>query len=154
MYIRLALEFHPMDIRKVLIYTVVFVIASQIIHMFSAFLTMDYYKDPSYFAVWSKIMMPGEGAPPMEFYIYSVAFSIVTGLIYGLAYVVMQRSLPGKGVSKGLFFGMLLFLINGIQMAGMFMLVNLPPGLLAIWSLIDGLALFMIAGAAAPYFLD
>jgi len=143
-----------MDIRKVLIYAVVFVIASQLVHMVSTFLTMGYYKDPAYFAVWSRIMMPAQGPPPIDFYVYSVAFAFVTGLVYGLVYVVMQRSIPGRGVSKGLFFGMLLFLLNGIPMAGLYILINLPPGLLAIWALVDGLVLYMIAGAAASYFLD
>ncbi len=143
-----------MDIRKVLIYAVVFVITSQIVHMVSSFLTMDYYKDPAYFAVWSRVMMPTQGPPPMEFYLYSVALAFVTGLVYGLVYEVMQRSIPGKGISKGLFFGMLLFLLNGIPMTGMYILINLPPGLLAIWALVDGLVLYMIAGAAAMYFLQ
>ncbi len=144
-----------MDVRKVVIYSIVFVIISQIVHTVSAALSMPYYQDPAYFPVWSRLMMPLAGPTPMEFFVYSSAVAFLVGIIYGLSYVVMERSLPGKGITKGMYFGVMLFLLAGVpSMLGLYLLINLPPGLLSVWSLVDGLLLYLIAGVAASHFLD
>lgn len=135
-----------MKIWKIIVAGIVFTIIAQVIHTAESFATMDFYKDPTYFSVWSKIMMPGPGAPPMEFYIYSIVFSIITGIIYALVYTVISKSIPGKTIVKqGLFFGFLLFLIGIPWSLTMYLLINLPVLLLAFWAMTT-LIIDLVAG--------
>lgn len=131
---------------KIIIAGIVFAIIAQIIHMAESMLTMNFYTDPIYFAVWSKIMMPGAGAPPMEFYIYSIIFSFITGIIYAIVYSMISKSVPGKTpFSKGLNFGFFLFFIAIPWTLTMYLLINLPAMLLAVWA-ITGLIINIIFG--------
>jgi hypothetical protein len=131
---------------KFIIAGIVFAIIAQIIHTVESMLTMSFYTDPAYFAVWSKIMMPGEGAPPTEFYIYSIIFGIIAGIIYAMIYSMINKSIPGKTITnKGLYFGFLLFLVGIPWSLTMYLLINLPTLLLVAWS-ITSLVIDLIFG--------
>ena len=135
-----------MKIVKILIAGIVFAIIAQIIHTVESMATMSFYTDPAYFGVWSKIMMPGAGAPPMEFYIYSIVFSFITGIIYAIIYSIINKSMPGKTIfNKGLNFGLFLFFIAIPWSLTMYLLINLPAMLLAYWA-ISGLIVNLIFG--------
>jgi hypothetical protein len=134
---------------KIIIAGIAFVIIAQIIHIAESMATMDFYKDPAYFAVWSKIMMPGPGAPPTEFYIYSIIFSMISGIIYALIYSVISKSIPGKtAFNQGLYFGFILFLIGIPWSLTMYLLINLPALLLVAWS-ITSLVIDLVFGVIA-----
>jgi uncharacterized membrane protein YeaQ/YmgE (transglycosylase-associated protein family) len=134
---------------KFIIAGIVFAIIAQIIHTVESMLTMNFYTDPAYFAVWSKIMMPGEGAPPTEFYIYSIIFGIIAGIIYAMIYSMINKSIPGKTITnKGLYFGFLLFLVGIPWSLTMYLLINLPTLLLVAWS-ITSLVIDLIFGVIA-----
>lgn len=134
---------------KFIIAGIVFAIIAQIIHTVESMLTMSFYTDPAYFAVWSKIMMPGEGAPPTEFYIYSIIFGIIAGIIYAMIYSMINKSIPGKTITnKGLYFGFLLFLVGIPWSLTMYLLINLPTLLLVAWS-ITSLVIDLIFGVIA-----
>ena len=49
---------------------VLFGIIALIVHWIFAYVGMDYYLDPAYFPVWSKLMMPTAGPPPASFLYY------------------------------------------------------------------------------------
>lgn len=125
-------------------------IIAEVVRMVEALLTMGYYTDPAYFAVWSKIMMPGAGPPPAEFYYYSVTFAFVTWFIFGFVYEKLGASIHDKNPTrKGLKFGALVFLLTGISgTLTMYLLVNLPAGLLVSWT-ISALLLYLIGGLVA-----
>ena len=132
---------------KIVISGIVFAIIAQIIHTIESFATMNFYTDQAYFAVWSKIMMPTAGPPPTEFYIYSITFSLITGIIYSVVYEMIKKVMPGKTLTnKGLYFGFLLFLLSIPWSLTMYLLINLPSLLLAYWS-ITGLVIDLIGGA-------
>lgn len=134
---------------KIILAAVVYVILSQVLHTASTFLTMGYYTDPNYFPVWSKVMMPGPGPPPATFYYYSIAFSFISGLIYSFVYSRIGCHLKGKALQKGIRYGLGLFLVAGIPtFFTMYLLVNLPFGLLVSWLTIDTLLGYLIAGIA------
>jgi len=125
-----------MKFLKVIIAGIVFAIIAQVIHTVESMATMSFYTNPEYFAVWSKIMMPGEGPPPTEFYIYSIIFSIITGIIYAVIYAMIKKSIPGKTVNnQGLYFGFLLFLVGIPWSLTMYLLINLPSLLVVYWSI-------------------
>jgi len=141
---------------KIIVAGIVFAIIAQIIHTIESFATMNFYTDPKYFSVWSTIMMPVQGPPPTEFYIYSIVFGIIAGIIYAVVYEMVKKSLPVGTVLKqgffssttfkhGLYFGLLLFLIGIPMSLMMYLLINLPTMLLVYWS-ISGLIVNLIGG--------
>lgn len=131
---------------RIIVAGILFAIVAQIIHSIEAAATMDFYTDPEYFGVWSKIMMPGEGPPPTEFYYYSIVFNVITGIIFAVVYQMIKKSVPGKSIiNKGLYFGFLLFLISIPWSLTMYLLINLPTMLLVYWT-ISGLIVNLIGG--------
>jgi hypothetical protein len=137
-----------MKIAKIAIAGILFAIISQIVNMAEAMGTMNFYTDSAYIGVWSKIMMPGIGAPPAEFYYYSIVFNVITGIIYAIVFTMIGKSLAGEKVLKqGLKFGMLLYLIGIPFTLTLYLLINLPAVLLVYWS-VASLAVDLIGGVA------
>ena len=137
---------------KLVLGAITYLVIGQILHMASSILTMNYYMDPSYFAVWSKVMMPGPGAPLAIFYYYSVLFIFIVGLIYSYIYSRVKGILKGTTVNKGLKYGLGLFLIAGAPFFfSMYLLINLPLSLLIYWLLIDGLLTYLLGGIAIAW---
>lgn len=135
---------------KLILAAIAFTVIGKIVNTLSAMLTMDYYMDPNYFAVWSKIMMPGPGPPPAEFMYYGIAFAFVYGLIFSYIYARVNSILKAKSwVQKGLRYGFGVFLIAGVPMfLNMYLLINLPLGLLLEWMIVDGLIAYLLSGIA------
>ena len=84
------------NLRNIVIASIVILIISQIIHTKGAVLTKDYNIDEAYTQVWSKIMMPAMGPPPMSFYIISMFSALVFALIFVSVYDIFEASVPGK----------------------------------------------------------
>jgi len=123
--------------KNVLIGAVLFLIVAQVLHTAFAFASMGYYMDPAYFGVWSKIMMPADGPPPAEFYYYGTAFGFISALIYALIYEKFKSAVPGKTfMNKGLNYGLWIIFLAGTVPGylGMYLLVNLPAGLIVQWA--------------------
>jgi len=135
---------------RILAVAILYAIVGEIVMTLGAFLDMSYYFDPAYFGVWSKIMMPAAGPPPLEFYYFGIAFQLVAGFLFAIVYRVIKGSVPGKGwKNKGLMYGFLIFLAAGIPMTmTLFLLINLPVGLLLSWML-QNLVVYLIMGLVA-----
>lgn len=133
---------------KIILAAIIFMAAAQVIHTLSGFLAMSYYADPNYFLVWSKIMMPVAGAPPAEFFYYSVLFAFITGLIYSYVYSKISSVFKVKSfVQKGIRYGFVLFLVTGIPaFLTMYLMINLPLELLITWTIVDTLFCYMVGG--------
>lgn len=134
---------------RIIVAAIVFMIISEVIQNIEAMLTMSYYTNPDYFAVWSKIMMPGPGAPPITFYYYSIVFAFIGGLIFAGVYAVIANGVPGKTLlKKGVNYGLLIWLIGSIPgYLALILLINLPIDLIAYWT-VTGLIINILAGAA------
>jgi hypothetical protein len=132
---------------KILVAGILFAIISFAIHSLGAFLGMSYYTDSTYSQVWSKLMMPAEGPPPPSFMIYSFIFSLIAGILIALVYAWIMKGLKGKsGVSKGIFYGFMLFLVAGIPcFLSLYLLINIPVMLNFMW-LVEGLIVYLIGG--------
>ncbi|HLD58768.1 MAG TPA: hypothetical protein VI977_03960 [archaeon] len=128
---------------------IVFAVISFVIHMIESIASMGYYLDPNYFSVWSKIMMPAAGPPPPEFFVLSVAFGFIAGMLYAFVFDKVKSCIKEQSaVRKGLYYGALLFLVAGIPMSmTMFLMINLPAGLTTIWTL-SGFITYLIGGIA------
>jgi len=129
-------------------------IIAQVVHTIESILTMGYYTDPAYFSVWSKMMMPAAGPPPTSFFIYSSVFALAGWAFFAFAYAKLGSALKGKGYMKGLKFGAILFLVAGIPCTLMlYLLINLPAGLLASWAF-SSLVLYLAGGIVAERFVS
>jgi hypothetical protein len=108
---------------------------------------MDYYTNPAYFGVWSKLMMPGPGAPPVEFALYGLLFAFITGWTFAWGYELIQKALPYRGLKKGESFCAVLFMVAGIPGAlTNILLFNLPGLLVAWWLFFDNFLTYLAAG--------
>lgn len=135
---------------KIILGALAYVVIAFAISTLSSYLTMSYYTDPNYFAVWSKIMMPGAGPPPSSFYYYSITFGFIGGLILSFIYSRVQGIFKNKSMmQKGLRFAIGMILVSGIPFfMNMYLLINLPLGLLISWLIFNGLLVNIFAGIA------
>lgn len=134
---------------RILIAGILYAVIAQIIHTIGAMLSMSYYLMSDYFPVWSKLMMPSAGPPPASFMYYGIAFGLITGILLALVYSVIKGAVPGKQVyKKGIVYGMLLFLAAGVPGAlSMYLLINLPAGLIWGWT-VEFLVIYLLGGMA------
>jgi len=139
---------------RLLAVAIIYIIVGEIIMTLGAIADMNYYMDPNYFAVWSKIMMPAAGPPPAEFYYISIVFELVTGFLFAFVYAVIKGAVPGKGwKNKGLMYGFLIFLVAGIPTTfTLFLLINLPAALILSWTL-QFLIVYLLMGLIAAKLL-
>ncbi|VVC02870.1 Uncharacterised protein [Candidatus Burarchaeum australiense] len=130
-----------------------FTVISFIVHMAGAMVDMGYYMMPAYFSVWSPLMMPIAGPPPIEFTYASLLFGFITGAIFVYCYTLVRRAMPGNNwLSKGLNYGMFVMLLAGLPTyMSMTLLINLPQGLLVSW-LVQSFITYELAGMAAARF--
>jgi hypothetical protein len=135
---------------RILAVAILYAIVGEIIMTLGAMADMNYYLDSNYFAVWSKLMMPVAGPPPAEFYYTGIIFQLLTGFLFAIVYRVIKGAVPGKGwKNKGLMYGFLVFLVAGIPTTMMlYLLINLPVGLLLSWML-QSLVVYLIMGLVA-----
>jgi hypothetical protein len=131
---------------RILVAGLVFAIVAMIVNNLGAFLTMSYYLIPAYFPVWSKLMMPTAGPPPMSFFFLSFTFSFVTGVLFALVYVLVRAALPRSVWLRGVYYGLLVFVVGSIPgYLALLLLINLPIGLVVAWAF-ESLVVNMING--------
>ena len=144
-----------MNWKKLVLAAIAFAVVSQIVHTAGAFADMGYYTDAANAALWSKVMMPGPQPPGIEFYAISIAFSLISGLIFAYAYSITKQAFSLKKSFKsdrywhvGLKFGLFLFLITSLAgTLSMYLLFAVPSGLLLSW-LVQGLVACLATGVA------
>jgi len=132
---------------RILVAALLFMLVGQIVHTVGAMATMGYYMDERYAAIWSRVMMPKPGPPPVSFHIYSIVFGFIAGIMFAFVYAVVRPSVPGSSAAaKGLVYGLLIFLVAAVpSYLTLFLLINVPPGLLRMWTACD-LVVYLIAG--------
>ncbi len=115
------------NIAKVIGSGIIFTIIGQLVHIIGSSFTMGFYTDPTYFPVWSKVMMPTQGPPPISFFYYSIVFGLITGILLALVYTIVRTGVPGIGAKKGFVYGLLVFLIAVVPGSlSIYLLINLP----------------------------
>ena len=141
--------------KKLVLAAIAFAVISQIVYIAGAFADMGYYTDAANASLWSKVMMPGPQPPGMEFYALSIAFSLVSGLVFAYAYAITKQAFALKRSFKadrfwqiGLKFGLFLFLMTSLTgTLSMYLTFAVPSGLLLSW-LAQGLVASLAAGVA------
>lgn len=136
------------SVTRAILVAALLMIIGFMVHTIEAVMTMDYYADTTYADVWSTVMMPEPGPPPIEFTYLSLVFGFVVGLIYIWAYKVVEPALATlKGYAKkGLSFGVLIFLLGVVPGSlSFYLLINLPAALIGWWTL-SGLVIALVDG--------
>src|SRR4030042_5920744 len=119
---------------KLLLSRAIFTVISYVIHMIEAMLTIKYYMMPQYFGLWSKLMMPSAGPPPVAFTITSIIFAFVTGISVGLIYYYLRDHLPPVGFKRAFYFADLLIATGFIFFTlPAYLMFNIPVGILVSW---------------------
>ena len=124
----------------------VFTVIATVVHQVEAMLTMGYYTDPRYAGLWSKVMMPTAGPPPLSFFITSLIISYLTGWFVVGVYQIIKSEF-GKGYwtkavnAAGLFWkaGVIFFLLP------LYLMFNVPL-LLLVWWAVSSAIIFMLMG--------
>jgi len=137
-----------METKQLILAGILYAVIAQVVYTVCAFVGMSYYLDENYFCVWSKLMMPGSGPPPFSFTVYSIVFSLVSGMLFAVVYLAVRDGLPGGGLKRGLNYGLLIFLVAGIPTSLMLvLLINLPLALIILWG-VESLIIYPVAGVA------
>lgn len=136
-----------MDWKNIGIAAVTYTIISMVVYSLGAFADMSYYADPANSGLWSKVMMPGGGAPGLNFTVLSIIISLITGVIFGSAFVVLRQNFKQKSfVKQGLSFGIfLLILVYVPGFLSMYLLLAIPIGLQLSW-MVQGLIVSLAGG--------
>lgn len=132
---------------RILLTAVLFVVISQIFHSVGAYIALEYYFLEEYMPVWSKIMMPEPGPPPLMFTLLSAGASFLSGIIFSTVYYIVMDSMMGKSwVVRGLEFGLIMFFMTILPgLLSMVLLINLPIMLLVFW-MVEGLLISLLSG--------
>ena len=120
--------------RKVLLTGFLYTVIAFVLHQLEVIITMKYYLMPEYFGLWSKLMMPKAGPPPLEFFITSLVFTFVTGVSLALVYYYVRDLLPKDFKKRVFYFADLMIATSFIFFTlPTYLLFNVPGGLLIIW---------------------
>lgn len=101
---------------------------------------------PEYFGLWSKLMMPKAGPPPQEFFVLSVLFSFLGGLILACVYECIKNSLDKKFLARVLGFTKLMVLLTlAFGYFPMLLMINIPQALMIAWFVSGSIILLLDA---------
>lgn len=122
------------DWGKAFLSAAIFTVVSTLIHSVESALTMQYYQMPEFFGVWSKLMMPTAGPPPMEFFITSLVFSFISGLSLALVYYYIRDMLPKKQWPRIFYFADIIIGLGFVLFTlPTYLMFNVPVALLISW---------------------
>lgn len=97
-------------------------------------------------AIWK--WTPAQGFNmPTEWWIVLFLLNIILAVIFAFIYALIEKGLPGKGIQKGLGFGIIVWIVGPIPaLVTMYLMVNIANGALIYFSL-QSLLEWLIYGA-------
>lgn len=111
-----------------------FTLVSMVTHNVEAMLTMKYYLMPQYFGLWSKIMMPSAGPPPLTFFAVSLVITFTSGVSLTIIYYYLREYLPKGFWKRATYFADLMAATSLIFFTlPVFLMFNVPLVLLGSW---------------------
>lgn len=128
---------------KVVLSGFIYTLIATVVHQIEAALTMNYYLDPTYFGLWSKLMMPIAGPPPMSFFITSLVMTFVSGVSLAIVYYYLRDRLPQEPKKRVIYFTDLTVGLGFIFFTlPVYLMFNVPLGLLIAWFISSFIILF------------
>jgi hypothetical protein len=120
--------------KKIFLVSLLYTTVACVIRQFEAILTINYYKMPEFFGVWSKLMMPKAGPPPVSFLITSLVFTFASGISITLIYYYLKDHLPKENKKRMLYFADLMIGASFVFFTlPVYLMFNVPAGLLISW---------------------
>lgn len=97
-------------------------------------------------AIWK--WTPAQGFDmPAEWWIILFLLNIILAVIFAFIYALIEKGLPGKGIQKGLGFGMIVWIVGPIPaLVTMYLMMNIATGALIYFTL-QSLFEWLIYGA-------
>ena len=95
-------------------------------------------------------MSPAGMWKPMggDWFIQMIVYNIVVGVIMAYVFSIIKSAVPGSGITKGVIFGLMVWLLGSVPGLGItYLTMNIRNKLIITW-LINGLVNYMAAGAA------
>jgi hypothetical protein len=140
---------------RLIIAALAYTLFAYILHIIGALLTMQFYLDPAYFPVWSRLLMPTAGPPPLSFSVYSLILGFITALLFTFIYLKVRPLFKGKSRARmGATYGFGVFLVGGLP--GFFMLwllINLPFLLIADYA-VESLIANLVGGVVIAHLMQ
>jgi hypothetical protein len=119
---------------KTMFVAVIYTVFATIVHQIEAVASLKYYMDPKFFGLWSKLMMPTAGPPPMSFMITTLILTFVTGISLALVYYYLRDMLPQGFWKRTFLFADLLIAMSFVFFTlPSYLLFNVPIALLVSW---------------------
>jgi len=115
---------------------------------FDFLINRHYYLDPAYAGVWSTLMMPVPGSPPLQFYLASKAVSLIVGVLFVFGYRWIGHAFhEDSQLAQGSLYGLFIWLFGIVPaLLAMILFIRLPLGLIGSWG-VEQLIILVIAGA-------
>lgn len=130
--------------KNVLLASFIYLVIAFIIRQIEVFITMNYYLMPQYFSVWSKLMMPKAGPPPPEFLWLSILSTLITGLVLAIIYDLVKGMFPKNYWQKVFVYTKLMVILTLVfSYLPLYLLINLPLGLLVTWFISGAVTIFL-----------
>jgi len=131
---------------KVVLAALLYLVIATVVHQIETALTMRYYLMPEYFGVWSKVMMPKAGPPPTGFFLTSLVFSFIGGLVLASFYDLAKDFLGKSCCSKTCGFVCWTVALSLVFFSlPAYLLLNLPLMLLVVWFISGAVILYLAA---------
>ncbi len=129
---------------KVFIAGLGYLIISTVLQQVEVMFTMKYYQDPALVGIWSKLMMPVAGPPPLAFFAISLLFSYATGCTLAAVFEFMSP-LFGKGYWGKVigFTDIMVGLAIVFSYFPMYLLLNIPAILLVWWLVASAVSILL-----------
>ncbi len=119
---------------RVFLSGLVYMVIAFVIHQIEALLTLNYYMDPQYFGLWSNLMMPVAGPPPISFMVTSLVITLVSGISITIVYYYLKDMLPKNIWKRTFLFADLMVGTSFIFFTlPVYLMFNVPVGLLVSW---------------------
>lgn len=129
---------------KVLLVGLLYTIIATVVRQLEVIWTMKYYTQPQYFGVWSKLMMPTAGPPPLEFMVTSMILTFASGMGLAIIYYYLKDYLPKGFWHRATFFADVLVSTSFIFFTlPVYLLFNVPVALLGWWFVSTFVVLFL-----------
>ncbi|MCL5432631.1 MAG: hypothetical protein M1524_00755 [Patescibacteria group bacterium] len=129
---------------KIFIAAILYTAIAMLARQAEAILTLDYYKMPEYFGVWSKLMMPNAGPPPAGFLGISILLTFIGGLVLAIFYNYIKTLLPDKLIKRAFSYTEIVAVIMLVlSYFPMYMMFHLPFALLVYWFITGVIIVFL-----------
>jgi len=83
-------------------------------------------------------------------FLAGISLGVIWGIIFGVVYSILYDSIPGKGVMKGLYFGILIWIIKDIAAGSYIGLMGSGPNL-ALSLILVGFFMWIVYGPVLAY---